>query len=214
MSKEYLAQEFTFPEPELPRVDEARFKVMAELSCLAYQLTKIPFIEAREKGQDGKESLRELMGKTALYCRQDQLEEVVNVRSKLFDEAQADRERRLGKEMAEQSVAWVWAKVRGEEIEELAEEAKNYRGRLGFGLQEGIEDLRRVSESEEPELSKLLKEIFDLAHFLGLKNELNLFRFMAEKQRRRIALGKDYLTQEDKVKEWQRLLPLARQYFG
>ncbi len=229
MSKEYLAQEFTFIafrdsrgaakliatlKPELTGVDEARFKVMAELSCLAYQLTKIPLIAAREKGQDGKESLRELMGKSALYCRADQLEELVNLRCQLFDESQARREKYADKERASQSIAWVWTKVRGEEMEELSEEAKNYCGGLGFGLQEGIEDLRRVSESGEFEPAEFLKKIFALAHFLGLKNELNLFQFMAEKQRGRIALRKGDLTKKDKEEEWQRLLPLARQYFG
>jgi hypothetical protein len=184
---------------------------MAELSCLTYQLTKIPLIEARQNGESGREKLRELTGKTALYCRQNELEELVDLRSRLFDEAQADRERHSGKEAANQSIAWVWAKVRGEEIKELEEEAKNYRGSLGFGLQERIENLKRIDS--ELGHRELLRGIFDLAHFLGLKNELNLFRFMAEKQRGRIALGKERLTEEDKEKEWQRLLPLARQYF-
>jgi hypothetical protein len=228
MSKECLAQEFTFIafkdtrgaaqflttfKPELSAADEARFKVIAELSCLTYQLTKIPFIEAAQRGQDGQEKLRELMGETALCCRRDQLKELVNLRTRLFDESQAEREKYAGREAASQSIDWVWAKVGEEEIKELEEAARDYRGSLKFGLQEGIVNLKRISELGEQGHRELLREIFDLAHFLGLKNELNLFRFMAEKQRGRIALGKRYLTKEDKEEEWQRLLPLAQKYF-
>ena len=186
---------------------------MAELSCLTYQLTKIPFIEAMEEGQDGRENLRELMGNIALYCRTDQLEELVNLRARLFYESQAGRERHLGREVASQSTTWVWAKVGGEEIKELEEAAKDYRGSLEFGLEERIKNLKRVCGWGWQGHRELLREIFDLAHFLGIKNELNLFRFMAEKQRGRIALGKKHLTVEDKEREWQRLLPLARKYF-
>jgi hypothetical protein len=228
MSKEYLARQFTFIafkdtrgaarflatlRPELLAADEARLRVMAELSCLTYQLTKIPFIEAMGERQDGREKFRELMRDTAPYCRTDQLEELVNLRARLFYESQAGREKHSGREVASQSIDWVWAKVGGEEVKELEEAAKDYRGSLEFGLEERIKNLKRVSGWGWQGHRELLREIFDLAHFLGIKNELNLFRFMAEKQRGRIALGKRHLTKEDKEEEWERLLPLARQYF-
>lgn len=180
--------------------EKALFKTIAELSCLTYQLTKIPFIKG-----EGRGGLKELLGEITISDEQE-LEEIVVLRAGLFDKAQAARG-------SFQTIDWVWEKV-AEEVAELQEESQGYEGGLKQGLEQGIEKIKVQAGSDEPDLEALLGSVFDLARFLGVKNELNLFRFMAEKQEARIGMGRAFLTAQDKALEWQRLLPLAQKYFN
>jgi len=76
-----------------------------------------------------------------------------------------------------------------------------------------VEDIELLVTSGIRDLKVWLGKIFTLAEFLGVKSERDLFQFMVEKQRGRIAQKGDHLPEAEKEAEWQRLLPLASQLF-
>lgn len=225
---------------EFKAEEMAFYKVVAEASCLAYQLTKIPIIrksvdflelngglERIDFGTLLTETL--LNGTNYLLLETPKLAEVdwlswqkaCDIRSELFCYALEERWRRKGSLVgAWQSEEWVWRKVKGEEIWELVEEAEKFqqvleaeKQPLALTLLSRIERLRGLAQSELGDIEEWLLEIFDLIGYLGVENKLNLFLFMKEKQEGRIALGENHLTKNDKEKEWERLGPILRKYF-
>jgi hypothetical protein len=204
----------------IPGAEDARYKTIAELSCLAYQLTKIPFIQKGGACFVAEAELMEVLAETALSSNVGDLVEICELRAHLYGEAERERLRTHGRESFFQDQAWVWNKVVGEEVGELAAETTHYLnclvtlGEDGSVTAEGVAAIEVLAVKEERDLAVWLKEIFALAQRLGVRSELALFKFMAEKQRGRIALGKKHLTEEDKAEEWQRLIPAAQQYFN
>lgn len=182
---------------ELERVyDEARLKTLAEVACLAYHLTKLPFAQAKDEAE-GKAALKTLLISSEIHCSREDLEKITDSRAELYQQSLAHRLlTKASRQEAEQGPEWIWDKVVNEEAKELAEETKGF-----VDLLEKIKPLTELVETGSREEVIWLKEILQAARALGIKNDLNLFRFMIEKQKRRIALGKT-------TDEWETLRPL------
>jgi hypothetical protein len=208
---------------ELSRVEaeeESRLKAVAELCCLTYHLTKIPFIKAEGQPENiGQAILLSALVSSANNSNNYKLLDAVKIRSKLYKEAKEDRER-TGRNDVCQSEDWVWRKVFGEEVEELVEEITPYLGSQIFqgkdclGLVDKVIELEVMAEEGKRDLTLWLEKIFDLAQDLGVRNETGIFAFMVIKQRGRITHGKKYLSAEDKVHEWEELRSVAKECFG
>lgn len=174
-------------------VEEARLKTLTETSCLAYQLTKIPVIRAVVEGKGCREELFKLLRATAVNATEEELKEMVELRLKLFQESLEDRALG-GSSLVWQTEEWVWDKVTNEEILELSSEAGTCRGDLKPEIDQKVGEICFHAFSGEREVPVMLGKIFELARLLGVKNELNLFRFITAKQEGRIASGKDALA--------------------
>jgi hypothetical protein len=183
---------------EIVSSESVQLHTFAELSDIAYQVTKIPFVAGR-----GEVDLRELMADTVVRCNREELDQMINLRTALFCESQAAREKLHGKQEGSQSLGWVWNKVR-DEVEELDKESQGHWG---------VEDVKRIASADEIDPKSILRAVFNMAQYLGVKNERGIFEFMAVKQRGRIAMGKGKMTREDKLAEWEELAPVARASF-
>ncbi|MGI5825847.1 MAG: hypothetical protein ACOX50_00365 [Patescibacteria group bacterium] len=184
---------------EIAYFENVRLHTFAELSDIVYHVTKIPFVAGR-----GEADLRELMADTVVRCNRKELEHMVKLRTALFYESQAAREKLHGKQEGSQSLEWVWNKVR-DEVEELEKESRGHWV---------VEDIKRIASAREIDPKSILKAVFDMAQYLGVKNERGIFEFMAVKQRGRIAIGKGKMTHEDKLAEWEELVPVAKDSFN
>jgi len=175
---------------------EAKLKTLAELSCLTYHLTKLPFIQT-ENESEGKAALRALLVSSGVCCSANELEEIVNLRAELYQQSLARRLlTKKSPEEAQQGPQWIWNKVINEEAMELVEETGGF-----IDLLENVEPVAKLAEAKEENAQFWLKEVLKAAHALGVKNDWDLFHFLIEKQRRRIALGKT-------ADEWEVLRPL------
>jgi hypothetical protein len=183
---------------EIVSSENVRLHTFAELSDIAYQVTKIPFVTGR-----GEANLRELMADTVIRCNREELDYMVKLRTALFYESQVAREKLHGKQGGSQSLEWVWSKVQ-DEVEELEKESRGHWV---------AEDIKRIAYAAEIDPKGILGAVFNMAQYLGVKNERGIFEFMAVKQRGRIAMGKGKMTREDKLAEWEELVPVARDSF-
>ncbi|HUV72333.1 MAG TPA: hypothetical protein VMW25_04935 [Clostridia bacterium] len=232
MSKEALRNFEEQERGEIGAKEEALYKVIAESSCLVYQLTKIPIIKKVDQHQNpfkgclfmqilglGAENLYQTLLQTATGDR-DEVLKACNIRTQLFCQALSARINYKGSlRAAWQSEGAVWSKVCGEEVSELVQEADSFLALAGEddfpGLKGKIREIEVTrADFKQRDVGQWLRWVFELASFLGVKSELNLFEFMAEKQQGRIAMGKQVLSPEDKKAEWQKLLPRARKYFN
>lgn len=189
--------------------ERARLKTVAELCCITYQLTKLPFMEEGKEGE-GQERLRLLLTAAVSSCTEAEISEMVELRTRLYEETLANRSTGVGVvRLTQQNAEWVWSKVIGEEVGELAFEANSLLVSTGLVLPlvEGIVSIQNLVAVGERNTRLWLREIFGLARTLGVRSEFGLFKFMTEKQRRRNAMGKT----ED---EWEVLLPVAKEYFS